>query len=216
MSFGHDRSRRQGRRPPFRAPKKRILIVCEGENTERQYLEGFAKYHRDTLVDVKVADEHGVPMTVVRDAKRLKKEAANAARREGDRNLKFDAVWCVFDRDDHPHVPEALTMAANNNMEVALSNPCFELWLLLHLKDSPEMLHRHAALSMLKKLVADYDKSVNYTDYHAGYEQAVKRAKRLDELAKVANEPGMNPTTGVYRLTIVIAPPPEEKQPRKR
>ncbi len=217
MSFGRNEPRKTARRAPFQRVNQRLLILCEGENTERQYIEGFAKKHRKSLVYVKIADVTGVPMTLVREAKNLRDAAADAASREQDRNLLFDQVWCVFDLDEHPNVTAAMTMARANGIKVALSVPCFELWLVLHFRDSPGMIHRHAVQKMLKKHIAGYDKSVKYEDYHAGYPAAVKRAERLDGLAKVTNDPWMNPTTGVHRLTSVICPPnPVSKQKKRR
>jgi hypothetical protein len=131
----------------------------------------------------------------------LKKQAEEEARREGDDNIAYDAVWCVFDTDDHPKVADARQMANDNGISVALSNPSFELWLLLHFRDSPGMQHRHTLVEMLKSFVADYDKNVKYESYSAGYLSAVRRANRLDEAAESDGEPGRNPSTGVYRLT---------------
>ncbi len=216
MSFGRKQPRKPARRPPFLRPKKRLLVLCEGENTERQYIEGFAKKHRESLVHVKIADETGVPKTLVQEAKRLRKNAADAAARERDKNLLFDQVWCVFDLDEHPDVPAAMTMAQANKIEIALSIPCFELWLVLHFRDSPGMIHRHAAQSMLKKFISGYNKSVDYEYCHDGYPDAVKRAERLEALAKDANDPWMNPTTGVHRLTKVISPPKPTLKQKKR
>jgi hypothetical protein len=68
------------------------------------------------------------------------------------------------------------------------------------------MLHRHAAQSMLKTHVADYDKKIDFDVYSDGYERAVQRAKRLDRLAEDIGEPGRNPTTNVYELTETIIP----------
>jgi hypothetical protein len=45
---GRNRKRRSGRRAPFREPKTKLLIVCEGAKTEKQYFEQFAKFHRQT------------------------------------------------------------------------------------------------------------------------------------------------------------------------
>jgi hypothetical protein len=39
---------------------------------------------------------------------------------------------------------------------------------------------------------------------HAGYDDAVRRAKQLDNLAEHADRPGRNPTTDVYVLTEII------------
>ena len=144
---------------------------------------------------------HGVPMTLVEVAKKQKREADRAAKNKGDDNLKYDAVWAVFDIDEHPNIPGAVQMARDNGVEVAISNPSFELWLLLHFRESPGMKGRKAVTQLLKKHVVDYDKQVDYERYRDGYGQAVTRAKRLDELAAAAGTPGCNPTTGVYKLT---------------
>lgn len=209
MSFGRhrDRSRKQGRRSAFRTPRKKILIVCEGANTEPQYFKQFANVYRNAIVEVEIAREHGVPLTVVRIATELKNQAIEESKRLVDSYLKYDLVWCVFDVDEHPRLPEALQMASRNGIEVALSNPCFELWLLLHHRGAPGPIGRHRAQAMLKKFVANYDKSVDFHIYQHGYEHAVVRAAQLDSLAESVGEPGKNPTTGVYKLTTAITSP---------
>jgi hypothetical protein len=204
---GRNRQRRRGRRAPFREPKPKLLIVCEGAKTERQYFEQFASFHRNSLVDVIVEGGKGVPLTVVRTAKAWKEKASSDAKRKDDEFLKYQSVWCVFDVDDHPKVPEARIMANDNGIELAISNPCFELWLLLHHRDCPGELHRGKARSMLKVHVPSYDKHVSFVDYRDGYTRAVQRARSLDQLAESVSEPGRNPTTGVYVLTELIIPP---------
>ena len=197
-----DRERRPARRAPFLEPKPLILVVCEGEITEPSYLNGFKKACQNPRVDIHIAPEHGVPRTVVEVAKTGKKEAEKAAKNEGDDNLKYDQVWAVFDVDEHPQIPDAMQMVRDNGIELAISNPSFELWLLLHFRDSPGMKGRKAIANLLKKHVKDYDKHVDYEgDYQDGYATAVARAKRLDEQAAADGEPGRNPTTGAYRLT---------------
>lgn len=61
------------------------------------------------------------------------------------------AVWALFDRDQHPDVPTAFALVRQHNaeagikpdmvnVEVAFSNPSFDLWLLLHFQsvNSPQ------------------------------------------------------------------------------
>lgn len=204
MSNRRNRERRQGRRPSFRDPRPLILVVCEGERTEKEYIEGFARACRRAPVRVKVAPEHGVPRTVVTIARQYKKDAEAEAARQGDAFLAYDSVWCVFDVDEHPHVNDARQMARGNGIELAISNPCFELWLLLHFRDSPGMQHRDAIQTMLAGHVAGYAKGVEFARYAAGYREAAKRAERLDRKAEEEIDSGRNPTTGVYRLTRAI------------
>ena len=204
-----NRERRSGRRSPFIEPKPLILVVCEGAVTEKEYLKGFANWFRNQQISIKpfeIAEEFGrASLSLVREAKRLKQAAENKADGEGDPNLRYDSVWCVFDVDDHPDIPNAREMARDNGIELAISNPCIELWLLLHFRGNPGMQHRDRVREMLTTFVPGYDKHVDFKkDYAPGYEQAVSYAKTLDQLAERDGEDGRNPTTGVYRLTSLI------------
>ena len=199
-----NRDRKPSRRQPFRDPKPTILIVCEGSITEPEYFDGFWHSCHNPRVRVHVPKDHGVPKTLVGIAKDLKNDALKQAKEQGDDNLAFDAVWCVHDVDDHPHLHEAREMADANGVELAISNPSFELWLLLHFRDSPGMQHRDALGPMIKQFDPGYDKHVIYSKYSAGYEVAVERARRLDQAAEERNETEGNPTTGVYKLTSLI------------
>lgn len=204
MSNARNRKRKPGRQKPFRDPRPIILVVAEGEKTEKQYLEGFWKACRNPRVSIKVVDEQGVPMTLVRTAKQYKNEAEQEATSEKDPNLAFDSVWCVFDIDVHPDVGSAKEMARDNGIDLAISNPCFELWLLLHFRDNPGMQQHSKVPHMLAEHVPGYHKHVEYNTYSDGYPQAVNRAERMDCAAIEADEPGRNPTTGVYKLTELI------------
>jgi hypothetical protein len=204
MTSARNRQRRPGRRPAFRDPKPTILVVSEGEVTEPQYLRGFQRACRNPRVTIEVANEHGVPATLVRTAKEYKEEAEARATREKDDNLAYDSVWCVFDVDEHPAVGEAGEMARGNDIHLAISNPCIELWLLLHFSENPGMQDRAKMKAKLKKHVPKYDKHVEFATYAAGYSQAVARARKMDQDATDAHEPHRNPTTGVYELTELI------------
>jgi len=204
MSNARNRPRRPGRRPPFRDVKPRILIVSEGEVTEPEYFKGFIKACRNPRVEIVIAPEQGVPKSCVSVAKERKQKAEADARREKDDNLAYDSVWCVFDVDEHPQVGEAKKMAQDNDIRLAVSNPCIELWLLLHFRDNPGMKSRHQIKEMLTYHVPGYNKHVNYETYAAGYSLAAVRAERMDQAAENAGESGRNPTTGVYQLTNLI------------
>ena len=204
MVHARNRGRRKGRRSPFRDPKPTILVVSEGEVTEPEYLRGLQRACRNPRVTIKLAEEHGVPMALVRAAKKYKEEARGRANQEEDDNLAYDSVWCIFDVDDHPAVGEASEMARDNRIRLAISNPCIELWLLLHFSENPGMQHRDTISRILKNHVPDYDKHVDYATYSAGYSQAVTRARKMDQDAREAQEPHRNPTTGVYELTELI------------
>jgi hypothetical protein len=198
------RDRRPARRSAFRTPKPTMLIVCEGKKSEPDYFTGLSRSVHNSRVDIQIEPASGVPLSVVETAKKLKKNAEDNSRREEDENIAYDTVWCVFDVDDHPNVPGALQLAADAAISVALSNPSFELWLLLHFRESPGMQHRSKVVELLKGFVPDYDKKVDFTKYEVGCDDAVRRAKRLHESAEEDGEVGRNPSTGVFDLAIEI------------
>lgn len=204
-----NRNRRPARRAPWLDPKPRLLVVCEGEVTEPEYLRGFTAACRNPRVHLVVDREHGVPWSLVRVAKERKRAAEEEAVRTGDENRRYDEVWCVFDIDSHPNITDAVQMARDNGILLAISNPCFELWLVLHFRESPGARHRHDVQRMLRDYLPGYDKGVDFADLQAGYEAAVERAAHLDRDADDMAEAGRNPTTGVYRLTESIRAPSE-------
>lgn len=204
MASARSRHRRQGRRAAFLNPKPTVLVVSEGAVTEPEYIVGLQRACRNPRVTIKVAKEHGVPMSLVRIAKQYKEDARAEAVRERDDNLACDSVWCVFDIDDHPAVGEAKEMARDNDIDLAISNPCIELWLLLHFKENPGMHDRVTIMERLRVYVPQYNKHVDFATYEAKYSEAVARASRMDQDADEAREPHRNPTTGVYVLTELI------------
>jgi len=83
----------------------------------------------------------------------------------GNRDVEgFDHVWVVFDADV-PHrqrqLAPAFDLARYNGIEVALSTPSVELWLLLHFRDRPgPFLDSQAAERALREAWGQtYDKS---------------------------------------------------------
>lgn len=201
VSNRRNRPRRPARAKARLDPKPRILVFCEGQNTEPQYIVAFRQWCRNPRVDVEIAKERGVPLTLVTSAKERKRRAESEARKARDANISYDEVWCVFDVDEHPKLKEAQNLAHAYGLRLAVSNPCFELWLLLHFRESPGMRHRHDLQKMLAGFIPDYDKHVDFELFKSGYPPAVKRAQRLDEQASDDGEEGRNPTTGMYRLT---------------
>jgi hypothetical protein len=175
--------------------------VCEGKVTEPEYFRGFTNSCANPRVTLVIAPEAGVPLTVVTLARNLKNEAEAEAKKADDDNLKYDSVWAVFDVDEHPKIPEAIQMARDNKIDLAVSNPSFELWLLLHFQDHPGMKGRAVVRKLLRDHLKDYDKHINYNDCQPGYEDAVRRAKPLGTCDLHACEPGPNPSTGAHALT---------------
>lgn len=203
MGRRHD-DRSIQRKRPSRQPKIRILVVCEGKKTEPLYLRQLQHHVRNPRVHVEPVGPAGVPRTVVETAIDLRRQAEDEARRQRDENLLWDQVWAVFDIDDHPNVAEAKQLAMANGIRLAVSNPCFELWALLHFTDQQAHIERDKLRPMLRQHLPGYDKELVFVKLHPGYDEAVRRAGELDGAAERAGRPGRNPTTGVHLLTEII------------
>jgi hypothetical protein len=194
-----DRPLRRSR--PSRDPLPRMLVVCEGKVTEPGYFREFAREERNRLVEVIIDDQGGSPKTLVERAASQKKAANREAFRMRDDNLKYDEVWCVFDVDQHPKLADAHQQARDNGIRIAVSNPCFELWLLLHYQEQTAFIERTKAAVLLRGHVKGYEKHVDYSRFRAAYEDAVRRASQLTRRHSENGTEGGNPSTTVYELT---------------
>jgi hypothetical protein len=84
-------------------------------------------------VTIELGREHGEPSKLVKAAIHKKTYTRSGTRRT--RDDRYNGIWCVMDvehPDPHPCLDEALSLAKKNGISVAMVNPCFELWILLH------------------------------------------------------------------------------------
>jgi len=188
------------RRPWRREPLRRFLVVCEGRLTEPEYFKALRRRYR---ASVKLVIEPGgvSPERLVERAVDMKRAAERDARRQRDRFLRYEEVWCVFDTDKHDHLADAHRQAEENGIDLAVSNPCFELWALLHFQEQTGFLESQAARARLKKHLPEYEKTLPFERLDPNYATAVTRARELDRRCGDDGSPGVNPSTGVYRLT---------------
>jgi hypothetical protein len=177
------------------------LIVCEGKVTEPLYFRAFTREEEIKLIEIDIAPEAGVPRSLVRYAIDRKKEAVKQARRQQDENRSYDEVWCVFDVDDHPGIIEAKQQARDNGLKVAVSNPSFELWVLLHFQSQTRAEQRSEMRRLVKAHIPGYDKEAPYDRLRPNYPTAVERAVSLDKWHESRGTRGDNPSTSVYVLT---------------
>lgn len=204
-----------GRRKWFVEPRPRVLVCCEGEVTEPSYLNGLKREGHNSLLHVEIKPGGFAPKTLVDYAVELKLEAGLKARREKDHSLKYDEVWCVFDVDAHECMLDAKQKARANGINMAISNPCFELWLLLHFQDQRAHIERHHVQSACRDYMPGYDKEVPFDLVFPRYPEAVQRAAELEHWQETRGCAGENPSTGVHRLTERIMELGREEQLKK-
>lgn len=106
-------------------PYDRVLISCEGERTEPDYLRALCADHRIASANVVVTGKSDSdPLSVVR-------YGIERFHADGD----YDRLYCVFDRDTHDkgQFERAKQLVKQEpNAYSIVSYPCFEYWLLLH------------------------------------------------------------------------------------
>lgn len=190
-----------------KSPKFLIIAVCEGKNTEPQYLEKFASDHGNGLVRLELIAPAGAPITIVNKAvDKIKELCTKAKKKDANSFDKNYEVWAVFDVDEHPNIPKAMDMARANNVKTAISNPCIEIWVLLFFDFHGASIHRHDLQNKLAHLIPTYNpngsKIIDYDLLRDGYAIAKKRAQKLmaNHEETGVNFPQGNPSTNIYQL----------------
>jgi hypothetical protein len=141
------------RRSQQRFAKKKFWLFCEGKNTEPLYFSALNDACRETLVEVKSIGAVGDPGRISEvAAKKLVDLGLHGKRRAALNSYETgDEVWAVFDRDEHERFDEAIKRCGEAGVFVARSNPCFEIWLILHFTDFHRPDDRHAVQKELHK-----------------------------------------------------------------
>jgi hypothetical protein len=188
------------RRGPIREPYDYVLVVCEGEKTEPNYLQGLKIAYRLSNANIIIIHPDATdPMSIVTYAE-------TELDREG-----YDCAYCVFDRDGHPNYDAALRRVTlsrhNGRLRLAVSVPCFEVWLILHFCFTSRPFTAIGGLSAgdrvvreLREHLPEYTKGQSNTFelLASRLESAIKHANMLE--AENRKSGADNPATDVHRL----------------
>ena len=173
---------------PARHMRNIALVICEGE-TEENYLSILKIWYKSPI---KVLSHiEGTKVT-----QRLIDSRTNELKISKRDKLK---VFLMYDMD----VPAINKKLLACKAEKLLSNPCIELWLLLHAKNQKTALSTKEVLSELKKsdsIWRNYNKS-SFTATQKEFlkqnkDLAISRATMLKELE--------NPSSGIYQLLNIL------------
>lgn len=117
--------------------EKLFVLAFEGNCTEEKYFNDLIvsgkvneKLYHIYLLTRSKDDTNSAPIHVFKKLKDEIKEEFNL--------YKSDELWMIIDRDKWTKLDELCTDCKKENIFLAVSTPCFELWLLLHLKDISE------------------------------------------------------------------------------
>lgn len=197
-----------------------LHIYCEGEKTEPNYIEKYLQIksngeRRRQVIKVE-STRKNTPIQLVSEAVKHKNSRSCPDN---------DVFWVVYDREGTAKYPDVLHKAAfdlakANNINVALSNVCFELWILLHFKQNTAPYSSYDNLMASSDLknelsnvgVENYEKgnSEIFRVILANLDDARIRAKAMNNLTissapKHIKEPyQLNPYTDVHLLLDAI------------
>ena len=185
------------RREAFRDARL-IVIASEGKDTERIYFKALAKEYTNPRVHVHILERS--------EAEQNNSSPAHVLKQLNDYKEQYaleadDELWLVIDKDRWTEAMlsrVATECTQDEYMHMALSNPCIELWLLLHLVDvaslSPEEQKQWLEIRRNSRRKDPYLKMrlrQEMGSYHeAAYdaqmlivhiEEAMERAKALDK-----------------------------------
>ena len=95
-----------------------------------------------------------------------------------------DQIWCVFDVDSktQAQIREAVDLARKHRVGIALSNPSFELWYLLHFCYTSSQMQNAELLERLREAdhLPQYKKNESVFNSIVGFlDEAVRRAEQL-------------------------------------
>jgi len=184
---------------PHLRDTKLVVIATEGD-TEAQYFEMFSRLSsRVQVIPLPSKDGLSAPRHVLARMRDFRR--ANDLRGE-------DSLCLVIDRDRWPEeqLAEVATHCCQLSILLAVSCPCFEVWLYLHHADPPQDMADMTGQEVkqaLRQLLGQYNETnLRWDDFEPHVAQAVGRAKALD-VDKEARWPcGLG--TRAYRVVELI------------
>lgn len=170
-------------RKPRRDVNSVVLIVCEGEKTEKNYLSQLKDFLKISNVRIEIiSSKKSAPFHVAKTAIAKKK------------NNIYDLVYCVFDRDvlgDEKYVQITTDVQKTNGVESIVSNPCFEYWLLLHFEYTNGSFGTNGnpcdelISKRLKKHLKNYAKDYNFQSIFNKLDKAINNAQAIYKQAEL-------------------------------
>ena len=199
---------------------RKYVISTEGSKTERDYLKMLqCKFGRPEPGSVSFffvfAKPNNEPKSDPANTLRFMEEKL---KEEGEELEQDDEAWIIVDRDEwkekqiEPLYAWAEKKENCKNCYVAFSNPCFEVWLLLHFEECKNYRSSKECKSRLKRRFPKCDKKnmksiydkIELEDVYKAIERASLRCKVLSAPPRWPGEAGV---TTVHELMEKFLPP---------
>ena len=200
-SFSSKKRNKQSRKE-----KPMIIITAEGRNeTEAQYFDGFRTPDCPYIIKFHKAG-HLTDPTKLAESIRKRWDAEEADERTGD------MAFVVVDLDNNEEkAKEIQQVEARNRVEkFIVSNPCFEVWFLLHYEYSTRSyMSADAVIKELRKHYPGYEKTSDmYPILLDKVDDAITNAEKLEDYHNAEEhlhpDAKCNPYTDVHKFVKLI------------
>lgn len=190
---------------------KKYYFVFEGRNTEVEYFKGIDKYSKElgisNMIEIIILEKDesikndSAPIRLLEEAKRKKTELI--ANDEFDEDL--DKFVLVFDRDSFKPVDKKqiefieFISVAKKEAILAVTSPCFEIWLLLHF----EKISLENKKNSIKE--QDLDTLVAIEKYYEDFRQNLKVSNKHTFTSNAFSlTTGLNPKSNLNFDTVLL------------
>lgn len=182
-----------------------IVIACDDSKTAVRYFEalrGIVK-GKATLTIVRNSRHNISPKGIVKKAN----EKLTQLKRDSDQHGgERTSAWALIDREARPHLQEEADAAKKcgdkRGINVVLSNPCYEVWTLLHLEDTGQLFSDCTAV--LNRIKTKWKRVLNEAfdtkKAQADYSKLLKFVSVACKRARHHHEAGDPSWTEVYKL----------------
>ena len=191
------------RRKP-KQTKNAILVICEGRNkTELNYLEHFKKREMKYRPVFKPCEST--------DVKSMVAKANYLREREGLSTEDGDKIYILVDLDLDPNKEAQIAelKAQHSDIYFITSNPCFEVWFILHYENCPVFKSSKDAKNYFKKYIKNYKEGLDVHPYiNFNLNAAINRnsalRKNLESQGHSIGTVVANPHTQVDKLLFFL------------
>ncbi|MFP4521601.1 MAG: RloB family protein [Fibrobacterota bacterium] len=165
------------RKSRIREPFRKIVIAMEGNDTEPKYFRALRSKKHSAQLELKILE-------------RKKNDTRSAPRHVFSQILEYtktidydkdDECWIVIDKDNWPEkqLREVAAGCKNCGYGMAISNPCFEIWLICHY-GIPGKADTSKTVKKRWRKIRSEKGSPAFPDILENIDTAIKNARKLD------------------------------------
>ncbi len=174
MPLTSRKKRPLNRNIPHLRDTKLIIVATEGQKTEKRYFDIFKTLKIQVRI-IPAEDNLSAPEHVLKKLDKYKNDYQIGGN---------DELWLMTDIDrwGNKKLSEIARLCIQKGYQLAISNPCFEIWLFLHISeiDNQEITSCSSVKKLLKNLLGNYNSSnLDIEVFRPYVNNAIERARNL-------------------------------------